>query len=273
LREASGVTEASEIEIEGARGAISVRAWINPEADHVVLLSHGYGEHVGRYDHVAERMLANGAMVVGPDHLGHGRSDGERALIEEGEDLTNDLHRVAELVRGKHPELPLVLVGHSMGGLVATRFAQRFGEELTALVISGPVIGGNPGFQALLDLDPIPEIPIDPEVLSRDPAVGEAYAADPLVYHGPFHRATLVSLLGGVEAVAAGGSLGDLPTLWIHGTEDALAPLEVTREAVEGIRGSRFEERIYEGARHEAFNETNKDEVLDDVARFIRGAL
>lgn len=268
----SELTE-TETEIEGVRGSIVARTWPNPGADHVVLIAHGYGEHVGRYEHVAERLMANGGAVVGADHLGHGRSAGERALIEHGEDLTSDLHRVADLARSGHPGLPLVLLGHSMGGLIATRYAQRFGDELTALVISAPVIGGNPGFRALLDLDPIPEIPIDPEVLSRDAAVGAAYAADPLVYHGPFHRPTLEALLGGVDAVAAAGGLGDLPTLWIHGTEDALAPLEVTREAVERIRGSRFEERIYEGARHEVLNETNRDEVLEDVVRFIRAAL
>ena len=263
----------TETELQGARGTLVARTWRNPDADHVVLIAHGYGEHIGRYEHVAERLLANGAVVVGADHLGHGRSAGERALVEEGEDLTNDLHVVADLARREGPRMPLVLLGHSMGGLIATRFAQRFGDELAALVISAPVIGGNPGFRALLDLDPIPEIPIDPEVLSRDSAVGAAYAADPLVYHGPFHRPTLEALLGGVDAVAEAGGLGDLPTLWIHGTEDALAPLEVTRDAVERIRGSRFEERIYEGARHEVFNETNRDEVLEDVARFIRAAL
>lgn len=263
----------TEAEIEGTRGTINVSCWPNPEADHIILLAHGYGEHIRRYGHVAERLVANGAVVYGPDHLGHGRSGGERALVEQGEDLTSDLHLVADLARREHPGLPMVLVGHSMGGLVATRFAQSYGEELTALVISAPVIGGNPGFEALLELDPIPEIPIDPEILSRDPDVGVAYANDPLVYHGPFLRPTLQSLFAGVGSVAEAGSLGDLPTLWIHGTDDALAPLEITREAIEGIRGSRFEQRIYAGARHEVFNETNRAEVLDDVTTFVRGAL
>ena len=96
--------------------------------------------------------------------------------------------------RADHPGLPVVLVGHSMGGLIAARFAQRYLDELAALVLSGPVVGGNPAFEMLLEMDPIPEIPIDPAILSRDPAVGAAYAADPLVYHGPFHKATLRAL-------------------------------------------------------------------------------
>jgi alpha-beta hydrolase superfamily lysophospholipase len=76
-----------------------------------------------------------------------------------------------------------------------------------------------------------------------------------------------------VERIAAGPSLGDLPTLWIHGSDDQLAPLDVTREAVERIRGSRLTQKVYPGARHEVFNETNKDEVLGDVVAFLREAL
>ena len=265
--------EPTETEIAGCEGGIHVRIWPNETADRVALIAHGYGEHIGRYEHVADRLVADGAVVYGPDHLGHGRSEGERALVSRGEDLTTDLHAVADLARAAHPGLPMVLIGHSMGGLIATRFAQRYGDELAALVISAPVIGGNPGFATLLEMDPIPEIPIDPEVLSRDPDVGAAYAADPLVYHGPFKRATLESLFAGVGMVAEGGSLGDLPTLWIHGSEDALAPLAPTREAIELIRGSRLEERLYEGARHEVFNEINREDVLDDVSAFIRSVL
>jgi alpha-beta hydrolase superfamily lysophospholipase len=265
--------EPTETEIEGANGALYVRCWPNPDATHVVLIAHGYGEHIGRYEHVAERLVAEGAVVWGHDHVGHGRSAGERALIERGEDLTADLHRVAEHARAQHPGLPVVLIGHSMGGMIAARYGQRYGSELAALVISGPVIGGNPGIEMLVEMDPIPDIPIDPDVLSRDPEVGVAYAADPLVYHGPFKGPTLRALATGIGAVAGAGSLGELPTLWIHGTQDALAPIEYAREATDAIRGPRFEERIYEDARHEVFNETNRDEVLDDVADFIRRSI
>jgi len=260
-------------EIEGSAGKIYVRTWPNPDATFLALIAHGYGEHIGRYEHVAERLVAEGAVVVGPDHLGHGRSAGERALIEDGEDLTADLHAVAELARGEHPGLPVVLIGHSMGGLIATRFAQKHGDELSALVLSGPVIGGNPTIEALLGMDPIPDVPIDPSILSRDPEVGAAYAADPLVYHGPFKRETLIALSSGVAAVSEDDSLGELPTLWIHGTEDALAPLEPTRPAIEHLKSSDFDQRIYEGAAHEVFNETNREEVLDDVVAFIHRAL
>jgi alpha-beta hydrolase superfamily lysophospholipase len=263
----------AESELQGARGRVVVHEWANPEARFVLLLSHGYGEHAGRYEHVADRLVAEGATVHAPDHLGHGLSDGERAHVEDGEDFSADLHRVAERAREAHPGLPVVLLGHSMGGLIATRYAQRHPGELDALVLSGPAIGGAPELEMLLGLDPIPDVPIDPAVLSRDASVGQAYADDPLVYHGPFKRATLQALVTAVKAVAEGPGFGDLPTLWIHGEEDQLVPLAATRQAIEHVRGSDFTERVYAGARHEVFNETNKDEVLDDVVAFLRRVL
>jgi alpha-beta hydrolase superfamily lysophospholipase len=264
---------ASDFEIAGTRGRIVVHHWDVAEPRFVVLLSHGYGEHARRYDHVAERLNAEGAVVYAPDHFGHGRSDGERALASDLEGAVSDLHLVAERAAADHPGLPTGLIGHSMGGLIAARYGQRYGEELTALVLSGPAVGGNPDIEALAQMDPIPEVPIDPAALSRDPAVGEAYAADPLVYHGPFRLETLLGFGAAVAAVADGGTFGELPTLWIHGEEDPIVPLVHTRPAIEAIRGSRFEEKIYPGARHEVFNETNRDEVIDDVVAFLHRSL
>jgi alpha-beta hydrolase superfamily lysophospholipase len=259
--------------LAGSGGNLVFFEWPNPNATFIALIAHGYGEHARRYDHVAERLVSEGATVYAPDHLGHGLSEGERALVEHGEMLSADLHLVSEVARGAHPGLPVVLIGHSMGGIVATRYAQRHPGELTALVLSGPVIGGNSAMFALLEMDPIPEIPIDPAVLSRDPSVGAKYAADELVYHGPFHRASLEMFKQAVHDVAEGGSFGELPVLWIHGADDGLAPLEETRAAVERIRGPRTEEKVYDGARHEVFNETNREDVLDDTVEFIRRAL
>jgi alpha-beta hydrolase superfamily lysophospholipase len=261
------------MDLPGTRGRLHVHRWVGDDPRFVILIAHGYGEHAGRYAHVAERLVGAGAAVYAPDHLGHGRSDGDRALVEDAEDLVDDLRAVAYYARGKHHGLPRVVLGHSMGGLIATRFAQQHGGELDVLVLSAPVIGGNPEIEALLGMDPMPEVPIDPGALSRDPAVGEAYAADPLVYHGAFSRTTLAAMFSAVRAVGEGPELDELPTLWLHGEEDPLAPLGSTREAISGLRGSWLEERIYPGARHEVLNETNRDEVLGDVVAFIDRAL
>ena len=264
---------ANEHELEGSEGRIAVSEWPHDAPRYVALISHGYAEHVGRYEHVAQALLADGAVVYGPDHLGHGRSDGEPALIVDGEHLTDDLQLVAELARERHPGLPVVLIGHSMGGLIAARYAQLHPGELDALVLSGPVIGANPEIQALLEMDPMPEVPIDPAVLSRDPSVGEAYLADPKVYNGPFKPETLRALFEGVDRLAQGPGFGALPVLYIHGEADQLVPPAFTRPAFENLRGERSEEKVYPEARHEIFNETNRDEVIGDVVAFINRSL
>ncbi len=264
---------AQPTELQGRRGRIVVHRWSSTAPRFVALVAHGYGEHAGRYAHVADRLVPEGATVYAPDFEGHGRSDGDRAHFESVDDLVDELALVYAVSRRAHAGMPVVLIGHSLGGLIATRFVQRDQPDLAALVLSGPVVGGNPQVEALLGMDPLPEVPIDPSILSRDPAVGEAYAADELVYHGGFHRETLEAIFAGVRTVAAGPGFGDLPTLWIHGEGDVLAPLDATKEAMNHLRGRKTEEHIYPGAQHEVFNETNKEEVLEEVVRFLRRVL
>ncbi|MFF2202387.1 alpha/beta hydrolase [Streptomyces sp. NPDC058145] len=254
-------------------GGIAVTEWPHPEPRYLALVVHGYGEHAGRYDELAGVLAGHGAAVYGPDHVGHGRSAGERVVIEDFEDVVTDVHRVAGLARTAHPGLPLVMVGHSMGGLIAARYAQRYGSELSALVLSGPVIGAWELPGRLLALDEIPDTPISPAALSRDPAVGAAYAADPLVWHGPMKRPTLKAFTRTLEAVDEGGDVGPLPLLWLHGDEDRLVPLPGSRVGVERLSGGRLTERIFTGARHEVFNETNRAEVFAELIRFLDRAL
>jgi alpha-beta hydrolase superfamily lysophospholipase len=171
-----------------------------------------------------------------------------------------------------HPGLPVVLVAHSMGGLIGARYAQRYGEELAGLVLSAPSIGLAPVLAPVLVQLPegteLPDEPIDPTVLSRDLSVGEAYANDPLVWHGGWKRVTLEALHRANEAVDAGPGFGDLPVLYIHGEVDRLVPRALTQPAVERLQGTDFTEVIVPEARHETFNELEKEETIGLVADF-----
>ncbi len=261
----------NENDFPGTNGTIHTYRWQEGDPRYVAVIAHGIGEHARRYDHVADALVADGAVVYAPDHQGHGRSEGERALVADLEPFVTDLGTVIDRASDEHG-LPVVLIGHSLGGLIATRYAQQHSGTLAALVLSGPVIGGNPGFEALLGMDPMPDVPLDPAALSRDPAVGEAYAADDLIYHGPIRRETLEGIFAAVEAVKTGPKL-ELPTLWLHGELDPLAPLDATRGAADLIRTDSWQDKVYPGAMHEIFNETNQDEVIGDVVTFIRTTL
>lgn len=246
-------------------GRVQVRRWTTDDPERLVVLVHGYGEHIGRYDHVADELAARGALVVGPDHVGHGRSEGEAAVVEDFEPVVDDLYAVVHDARG---DLPVVMVGHSMGGLIATRYAQRHREDLAGLVLSGPAIGLGPVIEGWLAAPELPSDPIDVAVLSRDPAVGQAYAADPLVWHGGWKRQTLEAFVAADRAIADGPGFGDLPLLYVHGAEDQLVPVDLARPVVERLAGPDTEVDILEGARHEVFNELDKDETIALVADF-----
>src|SRR3954454_14327749 len=192
-------------------GRVWVRRWDAAVPARLVVLVHGYGEHIGRYDHVAQALVARGSAVAGPDHVGHGRSGGERALVEDFEPIVDDLRAVVLDARG---DLRVVMVGHSMGGLIATRYAQRHREDLAGLVLSGPAVGLGPVMEGWLAAPEPPSDPIDVAVLSRDPAVGEANAADPLVWHGGWKRPTLEAFVAADRAIAPGPGVGHPPLLY-----------------------------------------------------------
>ena len=250
-----------ESNVPGHAGELAVRTWPNLDASWLAVIVHGYGEHSGRYGHVAETLGQAGALVVAADLVGHGGSEGERALITDFGGVVAD---VGATVSSAASDLPTVLIGHGEGGLVAARYAQS--NPLDALVLSAPVLGAWEGLDR-------PEEPVDPSLLSRDPEVGKRYAADPLVWHGPYKRETLEALEQALDEVNYGPALEHLPTLWLHGDADELVPLADTRTGTDRLRGLLFEERVYPGARHEVFNETNSAEVLADVVAFARRVL
>lgn len=263
-----------EWHLAGAAGHLYARAWIHPsrEPDHLVVLVHGYGEHIGRYDHVAANLVAAGAVVYGLDHQGHGRSAGPRVDIADLAPVVTDVHRLVAQARTAYRHLPLVVLGHSVGGLIATRYAQQYAGDMAGLVLSGPVLGRWSALQALLEHPELRDAPLDPAALSRDPEVATSYANDELVWHGGFQERTLRALQTELARVAAAGNLETLPTLWLHGAADSIVPVQETIVGIGNLLGSEgfdLAARIYPDARHEIFNEVNRTEVLAEVRAFI----
>lgn len=250
---------------------LAARAWApaGQEPTWLAVLVHGYGEHLGRYHQVAEDLCAAGAVVYGADHRGHGLSSGERVLIDDYAGVVEDVHRVVTQARTAYRSLPLVLIGHSMGGLIAARYVQTYPGQARALVLSGPVLGRWTALEHM-HAGQIPDEPIDTATLSRDPAVGAAYTADELVWHGPFKRPTVNALMTELQRGRDAGSAGSLPVLWVHGSQDHLVPVADTWVGIGTFAGDDFTARIFPGARHEVFNETNRDEVLAEVTGFAR---
>ena len=263
------MAESTQFEYQGHGGKLIARRWDNDDPRYVVLLCHGYGEHIGRYEYLADRLVADGGAPYGVDHLGHGKSDGERVLITDFEKVVHDFRELETTARQEHPQLPVVLIGHAMGGMIGARYAQHFGADLESVTLSGPVLGHWGTVKVLLAMDEIPEVPIDITTLSRDLSVGADYAADPLVWHGAFKRPTLEAIDKFLDAINESGQIQNVPVQWLHGSDDPLVPYDATAEGWKLIAPTDSRQKVYPGARHEIFNETNKSEVVDDVLAFI----
>jgi alpha-beta hydrolase superfamily lysophospholipase len=237
-----------------------------------VLLVHGIGEHSGRYQRTGRLMAEAGLDVHAFDLRGHGLSGGRRVYVRRWSDYLDDLE--IQLAALREPGLPLVLFGHSMGALIALGYACSDRPAPDLLVLSAPPLEARvPGWQRALA--PIlgavaPTVvlanPIGGNQLSRDPGVGVAYFADPLVQ--PRSTARLGAQL--ISAMKRSGSeLGRLrvPTLVIHGAEDTLVP---TRGSEPLGRVPGIERRVLPGLRHETLNEPEGPEVVADVVEWLR---
>ncbi len=259
-----------ESQFEGTQGTIFFRRWDPTGAPRgIVQLVHGYAEHGGRYGHVAAALNESGFVVYADDHLGHGRSDGERALIMDFDHVVDDLHSLADIARSEFPGLPLLLVGHSMGGLLSGLFAQRWPTEVDGVAFCGAVLGDWLWAREVLALPEIPAVPFDPAAISRDPTVGESYASDPLVYHGQYKRALLEGEVAALDRFQQGLDRLTMPVLLLHGTDDPFVPYKRSLQAVREMPTDDLTVHIYEGARHEVLNESNRAEVLGHLTEWI----
>jgi alpha-beta hydrolase superfamily lysophospholipase len=226
----------------------------------VVLLVHGLGEHSGRYGHVAEHLSARRFSVFSYDHRGHGLSPGRRGWIGEYREFLEDLERFHELVVEACPGRPVVLLGHSMGGLIVTTYLLEKPRRPDFLVLSGPAI--------VPILDPNDRT-IDPTRLSKDPAVWDAYLNDPIILRERVDPELFVRLAEGVALLPGRATEISVPVLLLHGDDDRLCSAEGAKYYVEASSSSDITVKLYPGGRHEMFNETNRDEVLEDLSSWL----
>ncbi|NIA24208.1 MAG: alpha/beta fold hydrolase [Gammaproteobacteria bacterium] len=259
-----------EVTFDGAECPVYCRVWEPADrVDRIVLIVHGYAEHGGRYEHVADALVGEGAAVYAPDHIGHGLSGGERALISDFEHVVDDLHHVAAMARSEHPGVPLIVVGHSMGGLIGARLAERYPDEVAGVVFMGAVIGDWDWARQALEDPSMMATPSDVAGMSGDPAAQRSYAADPLVYHGLYKRPLLVAEVQALDRFNAELDRLTMPILFMHGTDDPFVPYQTSLDAVLRMPSTDVTIRLFKGDRHELVNERDRAEVIAELCRFV----
>jgi alpha-beta hydrolase superfamily lysophospholipase len=255
-------------------GLIQLRRRWRPEGDAraAVLILHGIAEHSGRYEHVGDRLASHGLDVVAIDHRGYGRSGGRRGHVDRFSQFLDDVED--QLAQVRTLGLPTVLLGHSMGGLIATNYCVDDRPLPDLLVLSGPAIGKpkvNPLYAFLAPvlgrLFPTMETPDDgdPTILATDPSVGEIFYADPL--RVPVPTAALGhGLLSAIDTTRERIEKLTIPTLCLHGGDDLLVPAAAS-EILEGM--ANVDRRVIDGLYHEVFNEPVGLQLVDDVVTWL----
>ena len=257
--------------------SLRVREWTGPQpARGTVLIVHGLGEHIDRYDAVARRLGDWGWRALGYDHRGHGLSEGARGQLAREDDLLRDLGRVLDAVRTADSG-PLVLLGHSMGGAVASRFVAEglsaspasWHRHVDALVLSSPALAADlsPVQKALMavfgrlapNLAVANGLPMGS--LSRDPAVIAAYEADRLVHDRVSPRLARFILDAG-DTVRERAARWSVPTLLMWGGSDRCVAPRGSAEFAARAPQPLVSSRCFEPLVHEIFNEPEKDEVF-----------
>lgn len=273
----------------------------------VVQMSHGMLEYMGRYDDFARFLCKNGVAFLGNDHIGHGDSatkenkgyfgkKGDHALA------VKDIKTMNDFAHREFPSLPVILLGHSMGSFFARVYAARYPETIDGLILSGTA-GKNPAAGAGIMLawllmklrgarhasplmqkmafgkylEKIPNYKTLSDWISRDEAIVEAYVNDPdctFAFTVSGYHALLSALREVSSPKWAARIRKDMPLLMIQGSDD---PVGAYNEGTAQVKGwledagvKNLEYKLYEGARHEVLNETNRSEVYTDVLEFLK---
>ncbi|TFY97936.1 alpha/beta hydrolase [Ramlibacter rhizophilus] len=242
-----------------------------------VLLVHGLGEHAGRHERLAQRLVAWGFEVHGYDQCGHGESSGRRGRIPSIRRLLQDLQDLIEATRRRlAPGEPLIVLGHSMGALVVTRLLLLRDMPVDGVVLSSPAFMLRLGPVQRFMLRIVPRLAPDlavgngiaPEALSHDPDVVDAYRSDPLVHDRVSGRLARFMAEAGTRVLAQAGRW-KLPTLLVWGGSDCVVDPRGSRRFAERTPPGVVRACAFRGLFHEVFNEMEAEPVYAALQRWL----
>lgn len=269
------MTEGSFIGVGGLK--IFTREWRPPSQPRaVVVISHGFNAHSGQYEWVAQQFVAKGLAVYALDHRGRGRSEGERFFVQKFEDWTTDLATFIDSVKAREPGLPVFLLGHSAGGVIACGYALDHQDEIAGLIcedfayqVPAPAI-------ALAILKGVSYVAphahvfkLKNEDFSRDPAVVAALNADPLVANESQPSETIAEMVRADQLLKKSFGQFTLPLLILHGTADKVTRPSGSKEFYERAGSKDKTLKLYEGHFHDLLADVGKQQVMADIQDWI----
>ena len=257
------------------------RSWAAPATPRAaILIIHGLGEHSGRYAATAAVLAAAGFAVHALDYRGHGRSEGPRVHVDDVADYVADVESGLVETRSRSPGVPVFLLGHSQGGLVALKLALDHPGAIDGLVVTSPFLAVHPASRpstfvramARVMVRVAPRLPmptnIDVRLLSRESAIGEAYARDPLVSHAASTGWLRAIGLAQREVRARARELR-VPTLLMASGNDRLVDPEATRQFARDAEPDVVEFVWWDGFYHEMLNDEGREQVLARIVDWL----
>lgn len=258
---------------------IYYQGWLpEKEVVAVLLVVHGLGEHSGRYMNVVNHFVPLGYAVYGLDHIGHGKSAGEREFVETFADYSDTLTIFYDMVAEWQVGKPIYILGHSMGGLIASYYLLDHQDKFKGAIISAPTveIGDSVNQTTIMMAKVLSKIApkagvmsLDASTISKDPAVVAAYVNDPLVFHGKTSARLGAELLSAMMRSSAGAGTITLPVIIVQGAEDALVEPHGAQMLYDTISSTDKTLKIYDGLYHEVFNEPEREIVLKDIEDWL----
>ena len=255
--------------------SIYYQAWLpDGNVKAVLLLVHGLGEYCGRYTNVVNHFLPLGYAIYGLDHLGHGKSDGAREVVERFTDYTDTLTLYSKMVKNWQPGKPIFILGHSMGGLITCCHLLDHQADFKGAIISAPAIKINDNISSttiiigkiLSRIAPkVGVLGLDAAGVSRDPEVVKAYVNDSLVFHGKVPARLASELLKAMMRVTAEADKITLPFILVQGGEDKLVDPGGAQMLYDKSSSEDKTLKVYKGLYHEIHNEPERATMFKDV--------
>lgn len=244
----------------------------------IIIIVHGVAEHLGRYEYLKDKFESFGYGVYRFDNRGHGLSGGNRGDMNDFNELIDDTDIIVNIAKKEYPDLPLYMLGHSMGGFITAAYGVKYKNKLRGQILSGAATNKMP-FSLTLKSIKFPyilkgKVPNSlSKLISRDPQVVKKYEEDPLVLKETTLRFNNQFVNKGIPWLVRNLSSYEYPCLILHGGDDHIVPKECSQKFYDGISSKDKQIKIYEGLYHEIFNEKERDTVIEDVHKWLENRL
>jgi alpha-beta hydrolase superfamily lysophospholipase len=265
---------------EGERGIeIYYRSWKPAgKSKALVVLTHGQGDHSGRYLHVVKHLTDQGYSVWAADLRGHGKSGGGRGHVMNFDDYLADTGRVIGKAKEQNPDLKTFLHGHSLGGLIVLDYAEKNGNTISGVIATAPLLKLKmkvPSWKVALgkmlsSVSPTMSMKtgLDPKLLSHDQEVVRNYVSDPLV-HDVASTRFYTELMRATSETTSGASRLTIPCLIMQGGDDGIVDPTATQDFFRDVASSDKTLKMYDGLYHEIHNEPQQGDVLREITVWL----